>query len=310
MQIVAKTLFVLIAGFFELLSGGEHGFASDPPTDVAAIKYGEANSASSDASKSDASKSVASYNREPVDVVLFDFRKYPDSNWQPDDLKFEDVWFTSKDGTKIHGWLCRAANPKAVVLYAHGNAGNITHRRHLLKKLQTEMSVTVLAFDYRGYGRSEGVPTQAGALDDARAARTFLANATSAKETDVVLMGRSFGGAIVIQLAAESPARALIVESTFCSLKEEALHVAPRLAFLVHPDRFNSVISIAEHKGSLLHSHGSADRLIPYSQGVKLFQAANHPKTHVRIPGGQHNDPYPRPQYDKIMRQFIADLPD
>ena len=252
---------------------------------------------------------TASYRNEPVDVFLFQPSVYPVGNWQPHDLRFEDVWFLSNDGTKIHGWLCRATNPKAVVLFAHGNAGNVSHRHRLLRKLQTEMSVTVLVFDYRGYGRSEGLPTQGGALDDARAARSFLATATSSQETDVVLMGRSFGGAIAIQLASERPTRALIVESTFSSLKEEAAHVAPGLAFLVHPDRFNSVNSITRHKGPLLHSHGSADRLIPYSHGLKLFQAANKPKLHVRIPGGQHNDPYPRPQYDKIMRQFLADLP-
>lgn len=250
------------------------------------------------------------YRVEPVDMFLFQPGKYPTGDWNPPNLNYEDAWFESKDGTKIHGWLCRNERPKAVMLYAHGNAGHVANRSSLLRRLQTEMSVTVLAFDYRGYGRSEGIPTQGGALDDARAARTFLAKETGVGELEIVLMGRSLGGAVAIQLASEQPARALIVESTFSSLKDEAMHVAPGLAFLVYPNRFNSVKKIALHKGPLLHSHGSADRLIPYSQGQKLFQAANNPKQHIRIPGGRHNDPYPRPAYYQVMGKFIDDLQD
>ena len=211
------------------------------------------------------------------DYLLFHPAKYPVGNWSPIQLIFQDVWFQAKDGTRIHGWYCPAENSRAVLLYAHGNAGNLSHRAGLLVTLQ-KMKVTTLIFDYRGYGKSLGEPSKGGVLEDARAARLELSKLATVKESEIILMGRSLGGAVAVQLAAEQSPKGLILESTFPSLFEIASHHYPKLAWMVDPKSFHSVNAIAKYKGPLLQSHGDQDRVIPLDLGEKLYGAANQPK--------------------------------
>jgi hypothetical protein len=241
--------------------------------------------------------------------MLFYPSKYPEGDWKPKGLTFEDVRFDAEDGTHLHGWYCPCDRPRAVVLFAHGNAGNLSHRAPLMQYLQKDLRVSVLIFDYRGYGRSEGVPTVEGILKDGRAARSLLARRAGIKESQVVLMGRSLGGAVVVQLAAESPPRGLILESTFSSFKDVAAHHYRLLAWLVSAKKLDSAAKIATYKGPLLQSHGDADRIIPYASGRKLFEAANEPKRFVTIPGGDHNDRQSAEYFTQLNR-FLDTLPD
>lgn len=137
---------------------------------------------------------------------------------------------------------------------------------------------TALVFDCRGYGRSDGVPAVEGILRDARAARLFLAHRAGVTDPQIVWMGRSLGGAVVVQLAAESAAHGLIRESTLSSFEEVAAHHDPRLARLVPASKLDSLSQIKRYEGPLLQSHGDADATVPYSLGLKLFRAANDPK--------------------------------
>jgi fermentation-respiration switch protein FrsA (DUF1100 family) len=242
------------------------------------------------------------------ELLLFFPSRYPRGNWQPKHLDFADVWFTAADKTRIHGWYCPHKDARAVVLYAHGNGGNLSDRGHLLAYLQDHLRVSVLIFDYRGYGRSEGTPSVAGILQDARAARAFLARHAGVKESEIVLMGRSLGGAVVAQLAGEKPPRGLVLESTFSSLREVASHHYPRLAWLVPANKLDSVAQLGRYHGPLLQSHGQADRTIPYALARKLFRAANEPKQFVTIPGGDHNDPQTA-EYYKELDRFLDTLP-
>ena len=123
-------------------------------------------------------------------------------DWQPPGLRCEDVYIQVGDGTRLHGWYCPVDEPRAVVLYLHGNAGNITYLWPDLRMLTERMRVSVLAFDYRGYGRSEGRPTERGLLADARAARNWLADRAGISEDEIVLYGRSLGGGVAVDLAA------------------------------------------------------------------------------------------------------------
>lgn len=240
--------------------------------------------------------------------LLFYPSRYPEGDWKPKGLNFEDVWFDAEDGTHLHGWYCPCDRPRAVVLFAHGNAGNLSQRGPLMKYLQKDLRVATLIFDYRGYGRSEGVPTVEGILQDGRAARAALARRAGIVESRIVLMGRSLGGAVVVQLAAESPPRGLILESTFSSFKDVAAHHYPQLAWLVPANKLNSAARIAAYKGPLLQSHGDADRTIPYASGRKLFEAAHEPKCFVTIPGGDHNDRQSA-EYYKQLNRFLDTLP-
>ena len=190
---------------------------------------------------------------------------------------------------------------------ARGNAGNVALWADVLRILHDRMGVTAMGFDYRGYGRSEGTPSEAGVLADARAARTWLAQRAGIAENQIVLMGRSLGGAVAVDLAADG-ARGLVLESTFTSMPEVGHATLPWLPVrTVMQTQFNSLAKIGSYHGPLLQSHGTADRLIPYAMGRQLFAAANEPKQFVAIPGGDHNDPQTDAYYAALF-EFLGRL--
>jgi fermentation-respiration switch protein FrsA (DUF1100 family) len=233
---------------------------------------------------------------------------YPDGFWNPPGLSFEDAWFEAADGTKLHGWYVPHDQPRAVLLFAHGNAGNISHRYDLLQDLH-ELGVATLAFDYRGYGRSGGEPNEAGVLADARAARKWLARRAGVRERDIVLMGESLGGGVMVDLAAHDGARGLILENTFTSLPDVAAYHYPWLPVrMLMRAQMNSLAKIGGYHGPLLQLHGDADTIIPYEIGQRLFAAANEPKQFVTIPRGDHNDPRTQ-QALQAIDGFLAHLP-
>lgn len=241
--------------------------------------------------------------------LVFPASKYPEGNWQPAGLGQEEVNFAASDGTRLHGWLVRHPNPRAVVLFSHGNGGNITHRAETLRLLRDRIGITVMTYDYRGYGRSEGSPSEAGILQDARAARAELARRTGTAESDIVLLGRSLGGGVAVDLAAADGTRGLILESTFTSLPDAAnTHSGSIPVSSIMANRFDSISKIGRYHGPLLQSHGDADRVIPFDQGERLFAAATGPKQFVRIPGGDHNDPQTDEYYQELSR-FLDRLP-
>ncbi|NLZ02694.1 MAG: alpha/beta hydrolase [Pirellulaceae bacterium] len=235
--------------------------------------------------------------------------RYPQGDWNPAGLKFEDAQFTASDGTPLHGWYVPHENPRAVVLFSHGNAGNLSDRAEMLRALNGRAGVSVMIYDYRGYGKSGGRPAEKGLLLDARAARAWLARRAGVAETRIVLMGRSLGGAVAVDLAATDGARGLVLESTFTSIAEMAAVHYPWLPMrsLIR-NRFDSLAKIGRYRGPLLVSHGDSDRVVPYEMGRRLLAAANEPKTFLTIEGGDHNDPQP-PDYDRQLVEFLDGLP-
>ena len=242
------------------------------------------------ATQSDVKKEETPQHQTLDERLLFFPSKHPAGNWKPKDLQFDDVVFESKDKTRLHGWYCPCENRRAVVLMTHGNAGHIADRAPLLRYLQRRAKVAVFIFDYRGYGKSEGTPTVEGVLDDARAARSQLRWMASIQDSEMLLMGESLGGAIAVQLAAESAPRGLILQSTFSSLRDVANVHFPALSWLVPEDKLNSCSAIQRYSGPLLLSHGTADRTIPLPLAEKLYAAGNEPKQFIRIPRADHNN--------------------
>ncbi|HZZ29633.1 MAG TPA: alpha/beta hydrolase [Pirellulales bacterium] len=241
-------------------------------------------------------------------TLLFVASKYPDGDWNPSGLKFEDAWFQATDGTRLHGWFVPCEHPRGVALFSHGNAGNISHRADLLRELH-HMGLAVLAYDYRGYGRSSGSPNEAGILADGRAARKWLAQRELIPESEIVLMGESLGGAVSVQLAAESPARGLVIESSFNNLPAVAAVHYPYLPVKqLMRTQLDSAAAIGKYHGPLLQVHGDADTIVPIALGRKLFAAANEPKQFVVIHGGDHNDPR-TPQFFQVLDKFLDALP-
>lgn len=253
------------------------------------------------------SEKVVEQPLTPDEWFLFFPTTYPDGNWQPQGLKFEDVWFEAEDGTQLHAWYFAHPNPKQVILYAHGNGGHLAHRASLMQYLIERLDVSIMIFDYRGYGRSEGIPTVVGVLQDARAARSKLSTIADLPESDIILMGRSLGGAVVADLTRSVAPRALILESTFSSFKDIAAVAAPSLAWLVPKEKLNSLSALAAYSGPLLQSHGNRDQTIPFALGKKLFDAAAGPKKFMVIDGGGHNGHQGWEYYAELNR-FIEAL--
>ncbi len=224
--------------------------------------------------------------------IWFDPAPVAYGNWQPDDLPYEDVWF-SCEGEQLHGWYVAHEAPRAMVLFLHGSGGNLSYRDDFLRILHDDLKVTAMVFDYRGFGRSEGTLNgEEALLADCRAARQFLAQKAGASEREIVLLGRSLGSALAIDLASRDGARALVIQNAFASLPEVAHHHYPFApVYRTMRYRLNSLAKIGHYHGPLLQSHAQQDDVVPLEQAYRLFAAANEPKTFLLQPNAQHATP-------------------
>lgn len=242
--------------------------------------------------------------------IVFFPHPYPIGDWASDP-RVQDVYFETPDGLRLHGWLAEPDNrsPREIVLFNHGNGRNITTRRHVLELFRDRMNCTVLVYDYRGYGKSSGRPTETGVLTDARAARRWLAARARVPEGDVVIAGHSLGTGVAVDLAAADGARGLILEGAFTSLPDVAESHVPFLPVrAVMQTRLGSEAKIADYRGPLLQVHGDADGVVPYSLGKRLFASANEPKQFVTVRDGDHNQLY-TPEFVEALDRFLGTLP-
>jgi fermentation-respiration switch protein FrsA (DUF1100 family) len=240
---------------------------------------------------------------------IFQPAKYPAGEWNQTTVLVQDAHFTAADGTKLHGWYAAHEQPRGHALLLHGNAGNVTLLAETLRTLNRRHKLAVLAPDYRGFGKSEGKPSEQGLYQDARAARKWLAEKEHVAEGDVILMGVSLGGAVAVELAAHDGARGLVLANTFTSLPAAAQHKMPWLPMsLVLSTRMDSLSKIKSYQGPLLISHSEADEVVPYAHGQALYEAAPGTKKFITVAGGKHNDPQPE-EYRLALEDFIDSLP-
>lgn len=207
-------------------------------------------------------------------------------------LRADDHWFTTEDGVKLHAWFVPSQLPIATLVMSHGNAGNISHRYELLRRLQ-HAGFNTFIYDYRGYGLSEGKPNEEGVYRDGRAAFDAAVKIQGVDSLPIILFGTSLGGAVAIDVALHRPAAGLIVEATFTSAKDMARVLYPFLPaqFFIRSE-FNSVEKIKEIHLPLLVMHGEHDNIIPNGLGKQLYFAANNPKAFYEIPGADHNNTF------------------
>jgi fermentation-respiration switch protein FrsA (DUF1100 family) len=203
-----------------------------------------------------------------------------------------DCWIKTEDSVTIHAWFAPAESAKATFVISHGNAGNISHRFLLLRSLQRH-GYNVLMYDYRGYGRSEGTPSEDGIYKDGLAAYDYTLTLPEVKHGPAFLWGTSLGGAVVIDVATHRQPAGLILESTFTSAKDVARVVYPFLPVqFFMSTRLNSIEKIKTLKVPVLVIHGALDSIIPIGLGRRLFNAANEPKDFYEIPNADHNDTF------------------
>lgn len=222
-------------------------------------------------------------------------------------LDYEDVNFTTADGVALHGWYIPRRGARRTVLFFHGNGGNISHRGDSIAIFH-RLGLNVFIFDYRGYGRSDGRPGEAGLHADGRAAWQYLTGARALPAERIVIFGRSLGAAVAARVAAEVQPGAVILESSFSSARDFAHAVFPVLSRLVllRYD-FTAALHLQSLRRPLLVLHSPDDEIIPFALGEKLFAAAHEPKMFVTL-RGDHNSGFlqSQPGYEQALSRFLA----
>jgi uncharacterized protein len=219
-------------------------------------------------------------------------------------LPYEEVYFKTSDNKRLNGWLISSDRTVFTVIFCHGNAGNIGHRLEKIAMLN-KLGLNVFIFDYRGYGKSDGAPSESGLYKDVLAAYDFLVSDRGIKGDDIIVYGESLGGAVAIDLAAKASVKALIAEDTFTSVKDMARMAYPFMPPFVFSTRFDSISKVKEIGCPKLIIHSLDDEIVPFSLGEKLFNAAHEPKRFLKIRGG-HNTAFldSKKQFIEGIRSF------
>lgn len=228
------------------------------------------------------------------------------ANWG---LEYEDVTFKTEDDTQLHGWFIPNEEAEHVLLFFHGNAGNISHRRESIEVFH-RLGLNVFIIDYRGYGKSKGKPSEQGMYQDGIAAWRYLTEEKDFDADDVLIFGRSLGGAVAARLASQVEARGLILESTMSSAKEFSRAVFKILSRLVviRYD-FNTAQHLQSVNYPVLVLHSPDDEIMPFHLGEKVYQSANQPKQFVRMRGDHNNGFYlSQPEYEQQLGSWLKSL--
>jgi fermentation-respiration switch protein FrsA (DUF1100 family) len=259
------------------------------------------------------------------DRLIYFPSRYPKGDWNVNAMprhegevwpRIVDVLLTTSDGVKLHGWYCapvrthngmpvNLANGQ-VLLWLHGNAGNITDRYDMIEAM-VKLPVDVFIIDYRGYGKSEGEPSEEGLYRDGLAAWEFLVNERRIDPQRIIIFGKSLGGAVAIELATRVDAGGLIVQSSFTSVADMADSVIPVLVKPLLRTRMDSLSKISRVSCPKLIVHSRADEVVPFEMGRHLYDAAAEPKRFYEVKRARHNETYlvGGIAYFEAIREFL-----
>lgn len=222
-------------------------------------------------------------------------------------LVYEAVDVTTADGVKLSAWYFPAATPRRALLYCHGNAGNIRDWTPAMPPL-LEMGCSVLLFDYRGYGRSQGQPSEDGLYLDGEAAWAWVRQRARQDGLPAVILGKSLGTAVAIHAALQQPPHALILDSAFTSMREIAMSVTPWLPDGMLPPLYESGQKVAKLTCPTLLIHGREDTLVPVSHSQRLYDTLTATKTLRIIESAGHNDVSGYLAYDEAIEAFLDEI--
>jgi fermentation-respiration switch protein FrsA (DUF1100 family) len=242
------------------------------------------------------------------------FPDYParlDGDWHPRGLPVEDIRLTASDGTKLHAWWIPNNQAKFTFLAFHGNASNIANRAPTYEFLRS-VPANVLALEYRGYGHSEGKPSEAGIYQDSEAAYQYLVNTKAIDPKTIISFGQSLGTAVASHLAAQHKVGGLILEAPFPSASRIAKHFYPFLpgvSLLVY-SQFDTRARLKEIDVPLLIVHCRQDPVIPFELGREVFEAARNPKTLLEINNTCHEEAslVAPARYHAALQQFLSSI--
>lgn len=217
-------------------------------------------------------------------------------------LSFEEIFFQTDSGRKLHGWSIPHPQSKGTLLFFHGNAGNISHRLDKIK-IFYDLGLSTFIFDYAGFGKSEGSPSETALYEDGLAA---FENRPQ-KEAPLILYGESLGTAVALEVAKQKKVEAIILESSFTSLKDLAKHHYFFMAPLAG-NKFNNLEKIKTIQIPKLFIHSRQDEIVPFELGQALFDQAPPPKSNFWFTQGGHNDSFLRnlQDYQKALKTFIG----
>ena len=245
---------------------------------------------------------------------LIFFPNYPsrlEGDWHPRNLPIEDVWLAASDGTKLHAWWIPNPQAKFTFLAFHGNASNIANRAPTYEFLRS-IPANVLALEYRGYGHSDGKPSEAGINRDAEAAYQYLIETKSINPKTIILFGQSLGTTVASYLAAHREVGGVILEAPFPSASRVASHFYPFLpgvSLLVH-SQFDTEKRLKQINVPILIVHCTQDPVIPFEMGRDVYNAAQSPKTFLPINGICHEEAslIAPTRYHTALQQFLGTL--
>lgn len=226
-------------------------------------------------------------------------------------LEYEEMTLKIDDEATVHGWYFPADPEGPTVLFCHGNAGNISHRLETARYL-VSLGANILLFDYRGYGKATGSPTERGLYADGQAALEWLTREKKVANDKLVIFGRSLGGAVAVELATRNECRGLILESAFTSMPDMAQAVYPWLPvkFLVR-HKLSSIDKIGDVKIPVLVMHSQTDEIIPYWMGRSLYEATTAEKKFMELEGAHNNlEYYYLSEYRKNLLWILNDHKD
>ncbi len=228
---------------------------------------------------------------------------------RPPSPDVRDVALTTTEGEEIHAWWLPCPGSPGALLYLHGNAGNLSQRGDTVLNLRNALGLSVLIIDYPGFGKSSGVPTEAGCYRAADAAYAWLVEEAKIAPDEIVLFGKSLGGGVATHLASRNEHRALALVKTYTTLPDVAASIYPWLPVrLLMRNRFDSLSRIGDCHRPVFVAHGTTDELIPFVLGQRLYEAANAPKEFLALEGHGHNDAFP-PEFYAGLREFLLKHP-
>ena len=228
-------------------------------------------------------------------------------------LEYEDVRIQTSDGLALQGWFISGkaeTGPNVTWLWFHGNGGNIGHRIGELALAHHRTEANIFIFDYRGYGESEGAPSEKGTYLDSRAVMEYLSSRSDVDSGRIVYLGHSLGAAVAVELALTQPPMAMVLVSPFASVHDMANLTLPfsPIGWLLR-NHYDSISRIQQLDVPVLVLHGDQDETVPINQGRKLYRAANQPKRFQVLEGAAHNNTFEvaPEQYWGTIEAFLAE---